>query len=286
MYEDKISIKASIKVVIMRVVKKSAALNFNFLNIKQEDLLSLKNELAFEYKYKDLRNIPTKASVTGIVHKNLLRELKEEQDEIERDFEELDDIEQKQEDNKEFVKPKFLKNTDEEKITPAQKGTLIHLCMKNLQVGKQYELKDVEELIEELRLKQIITQKEQDEIDPKIILNFTKTDIWKELSLAKEYHKEEPFYINVPAKQVLETEEKENILVQGIIDLYYITEDDKLVLLDYKTDFVRNTQEQILIDRHKDQMMLYKEALENGLQKKVDKIYIYSTTLVKAIEIK
>ena len=249
----------------------------NSKDVKQEDLLKLKDELAFEYKYKDLRYIPTKASVTGIVHKDVINKVQEEQNEIERDYEEP---------QIEFVKPKFLKNTDEEKITPAQRGTLIHLCMKNLEFNKKYELKDVENLIEELKLKQIITQKEQDEINPKIILDFTKTDIWKELSLAKEYHKEEPFYINVPANEVVDTVSKENILVQGIIDLYYITEDDRLILLDYKTDFVKQGQEQLLIDRHKSQMMLYKEALENSLNKKVDKIYIYSTSLGKIVEIK
>ena len=73
--------------------------------------------------------------------------------------------------------------------------------------------------------------------------------------------------------------------MQGIIDLYYIDKDDNLVLLDYKTDFVRPGDENKLINRHKSQLMLYKEALENALNKKVDKIYIYSTVLGKEIEV-
>ena len=47
-----------------------------------------------------------------------------------------------------------------------------------------------------------------------------------------------------------------------------------------------NGSEQVLIDRHKPQLMLYKEALEKGLHKNVDKVYIYSTSLEKEIEIK
>ena len=81
----------------------------------------------------------------------------------------------------------------------------------------------------------------------------------------------------------MEVSSKENILVQGIIDLYYIDKSDKLILLDYKTDFAKPGDEQILIERHKPQLMLYKEALESGLNKKVDKIYIYSTGLSKEI---
>jgi hypothetical protein len=41
--------------------------------------------------------------------------------------------------------------------------------------------------------------------------------------------------------------------------------------------------QEILIQRHKAQLMLYKEALENGLNRKVDRVYIYSTGLGKEI---
>ena len=84
----------------------------------------------------------------------------------------------------------------------------------------------------------------------------------------------------------METSLEENVLVQGIIDLYYINKDDELVLLDYKTDYVKQGDEQLLINRHKSQLKLYKDALENGLNKKVEKIYIYSTGLGKEILLK
>ena len=62
---------------------------------------------------------------------------------------------------------------------------------------------------------------------------------------------------------------------------------DELVLLDYKTDFVEQKEPvqmgQELINRHKPQLMLYKEALENGLNRKVDRVWIYSTGLGKEI---
>ena len=35
----------------------------------------------------------------------------------------------------------------------------------------------------------------------------------------------------------------DKILVQGIIDLYYINKNDELILLDYKTDFANNENE-------------------------------------------
>lgn len=44
--------------------------------------------------------------------------------------------------------------------------------------------------------------------------------------------------------------------------------------------------EEMLINRHKPQLMLYKEALENGLNRKVDRVLIYSTGLGKEILVK
>ena len=148
--------------------------------------------------------------------------------------------------------------------------------------GSDLEVKS-EELIDDLKIKEVITEKEAESINPYAILNFTKSNIYKELKEAKEYHKEEPFYINIPANEAMEVSSKENILVQGIIDLYYIDKNDKLILLDYKTDFAQPGDEKILIEKHKPQLMLYKEALENGLNRKVDKVYIYSTGLEKEI---
>ena len=251
----------------------------NSKNVTDEEILELKNKLIFEYKFKGLSDIPTKESVTNIVHKNVGKEVnlinEEEPLEAKEDFEEENEIT--------FPKPKFLIGTEEEKISSAKRGTLIHLCMKNLQFGREYNLDDVKELINDLEARKIITDKEKESINPWVILKFTKSNIWKELKEAKEYHKEEPFYINIPANEVIESTLDENILVQGIIDLYYVTKDDELVLLDYKTDFINEGEEQILIDRHKPQLMLYKRALESGINKKVDKIYIYSTKLGKEI---
>ena len=146
-------------------------------------------------------------------------------------------------------------------------------------------MQEIKEIIKNLVEKQIITEKEASSVNSKQILEFTKSNVWNELKEAKEYHKEEPFYINVPANEIEDSDCTENILAQGIIDLYYITKDDELILLDYKTDWVHEGEEDILIKRHTPQLMLYKQALENALERKVDKIYIYSTTLGKTIEI-
>ena len=157
--------------------------------------------------------------------------------------------------------------------------------MQKLNFKEEYNLEKISELIQKLKNKEIITEKEAKAINMSKILNFTKSDIAKELKEAKEIYKEKPFYINVPAREIYEENCEENILVQGIIDLYYIDKDDNLKLLDYKTDYVEPGNEQELVKKYSKQLELYKEALEEALNKKVEKVYIYSVYLEKTIEI-
>ena len=76
------------------------------------------------------------------------------------------------------------------------------------------------------------------------------------------------------------------VLVQGIIDLYYINENNEIVLVDYKTDYVENGNENGLIEKYKKQLELYKIALEKSLNKKVVKTIIYSVYLNLEIPVK
>lgn len=258
--------------------------------VDERDVQNLREFLNFQYPFMESVEMPTKTSVTAIVHKNILDkeklilEKENTKDEVLNNADEILDNEFQAEEF-EFPLPKFLKGTEEEKITPAKKGTLIHLCMKNLDFSRYYTLEDIKELINGLCAKKIITEKEREAINPWDVFKFTKTKIFESLKNAKEVYKEEPFYINVEAKKVTDKKSDDMILAQGIIDLYFIDKDDNLVLLDYKTDFAREGDEQILVDRHREQLYLYRDAIESALDRKVDKVFIYSVALGKAISV-
>ena len=74
----------------------------------------------------------------------------------------------------------------------------------------------------------------------------------------------------------------EQILVQGIIDAFW-EEADGLVLVDYKTDHVKEGQE--LIDRYQRQMHYYSQALERAYGKKVKECCLCSFALGKAVAV-
>ena len=254
---------------------------YEFLNskdISKEEINKIKEILEFRYKYQLATTIPTKTSVTKIKQMQIENINKQE---MHNNINNNDDENRNGEIS--FPIPNFAKDSKEEKLTGAQKGTLIHLCMQRLDEKQEYDLDKIKDLINELRNKQIITEKEAESINPYKILEFTKSKIWKELKEAKEVFKEKPFYINIPAKEIYKEDIEEEVLVQGIIDLYYIDKNDNLVLLDYKTDYVEKGKEEELVNKYKKQLELYKDALESSLNRKVDKIYIYSVYLGKEI---
>ena len=232
----------------------------------KEELNKISNILNYEYPNILDTTIPTKTAVTT------LKQLEsKEKILVEKEIS--------------LPKPKFLKDGEEEKITSAMKGTLMHLCLQKLDVKVEYDIGKINDLIEELEAKKIITTKEKEAINQNKILEFTKSNIWKELKTAKEIEKEKPFYINVPAKEIYKENTEENILVQGIIDLYYIDKDNNINLVDYKTDYIENGNEIELINKYKEQLYLYKKALEQVYKKEVKNTYIYSVYLNKIIKI-
>ncbi len=231
-------------------------------NNKQDEkkLKQIKEEIEYKYKFIQSSITPTKTSVSEIKLNNQ---------------EKINSIE--------LTKPKFINNDEEKQVSPARKGSLVHMCMQYLNPKIDYLENNVKELINNLYEKNIITLKEMQAINPFKILQFTKSKIWQQMKTATKIYREKPFYIEVEANKINSNNNLDKVLVQGIIDLYYITKDDELVLVDYKTDYVQNDEE--LISKYKVQLDLYKVALEQALQRKVDKIYIYSVYLNKEIDI-
>ena len=72
----------------------------------------------------------------------------------------------------------------------------------------------------------------------------------------------------------------EMVLIQGIIDVW-LEEEDRMVLIDYKTDHVSDGE--ILVKRYKVQLDYYQRALEQMTGKRVKERIIYSLALQKEI---
>lgn len=255
--------------VVQETVKKNQIEQIKEKVKNREVNVNLEKKLEWEYAYLRATTLPTKTSVTKI--KELKNQKKIEKEKL-----------KKKQLIVERSSPKFLQ--EEEKITSAQKGSFIHLCIQKMDEQLEYDSKKIKDMIQEMVVKERITKKEADAISVEQLLQYTKSELFQQLKYAKKVCKEQPFYRLLPASQIYEEENKEEILVQGIIDLYYINNEDQLILVDFKTDYAK--QEQELVQKYKEQLVMYKEAIEISFNRKVDKMYIYSIYLQKQIEIK
>ena len=214
-------------------------------------------KLTWEYPHAGACKIPSKSSVT---------KLKQEEIKIPEAI---------------LSMPKFL-SKEVKTLSGAQKGTIMHKALQTLDLKRIYEKEDISEHIQKLVAKNILTMEEAESIKQEKLLLFTKSALAEQIRKAKEIQKEKPFYLELQAKRFLDYNEDDCILIQGIIDLYFRDENGKLVLVDYKTDYVENEEE--LVKKYNTQLEIYKEAIEKATGEKVEKCYIYSLYLNKAIE--
>ena len=109
------------------------------------------------------------------------------------------------------------------------------------------------------------------------IATFLSTELGQRMGQAFRNGKlmrEKPFMMGISANELdAKFPEEEMVLIQGIIDAWFI-EGDEIVLMDYKTDRVKEADE--LIRRYQLQLDLYKRALEASTKMKVKEVYIYS----------
>lgn len=177
--------------------------------------------------------------------------------------------------------PKFSEEIG--KFTAAQRGTITHSFMEICDFKNASN--DLEGELDRIVNTGRLSQRKADSIDREAVKNFFKSEIYSRIVKSKSVMRERAFLVRLSdiatSVDVHEYKGTDGML-QGIADLLF-EEEDGFVLVDYKTDRVKEENE--LIDNYTDQLLLYKAAFDLILDKPVKSAYIYSFTLRKAIEI-
>lgn len=249
----------------------------------------------FDFKYAYASDITKKSkySVSELKHDSMVEKYDSTEREAERPKFLLEE--------KETYVPDFARDDDEagsasnESKEPknaagvnqgALRGTAVHRVMECLDFKSLCDIdtKDhvavsafVKKSMDEMLKKGLITDDMYRLTRPKLIEQFISSDVAARMAQADkrgDLFKEKPFVMDY-----------EGVLVQGIIDVFWL-ENDKIVLLDYKTDRVNAAKE--LIDRYSTQLKLYADALErifstDGQSIQADERLIYSFHLQQTI---
>ena len=187
--------------------------------------------------------------------------------------------------------PGFMQD-QKEGLTGASRGTAYHKLMELLDFTRQYTEAALKNAVHDFEKKKKMTSEMAACIRISDILLFLESSSGKRMSAAAgkgKLWREQPFVLGVDADQVYPgfsgepgSQEKEVILVQGIIDAYF-EEEDGIVVLDYKTDKVKSAEQ--LKERYHAQLEYYAQALEGLLEKPVKEKIIYSFTLREEIRL-
>lgn len=183
-------------------------------------------------------------------------------------------------------KPLFIQNEEErEKISGAERGTIVHLVMEVLDLKNVSNVNDIKSQIRGFVSKGIITEKQASIVNPYKIYKFFESNIGKRMLNAELINREKSIYAQVNMKDIYIYEklinnddkklyDEESVMLRGIVDAYF-EEDNQIVLVDYKTDFVNEENINQIIEKYKKQLDLYADIIETLTGKSVKEKCIY-----------
>lgn len=276
---------------------------------------AVQERLSWTYPYETVSHIPAKTSVSEM--KKLLAlqdspslDLIEEQAVMRRVREGMPAAETS------FTfhlrRPKFMEAV---KLSPAERGTVYHTIMQHLplqlggdqiqasvegdsigQLGQESSPVSIAEQTVALLIKrEIITSQQAEAVHAEEIGRFLESPVGQRLRSADQIWREMPFSYALPASeayqglalldQAAEYDERtaeiqplegESVLIQGVIDCLFRI-DNRLVLLDYKTDRILEHRGglQALTEMYRFQLELYAKALADIMGEPVQEKWLY-----------
>ncbi len=253
----------------------------NFTATKDPELKQqLLEILHFQYPYQQQAKLPIKTTVSEL--KKLGQQVDEEMSAILREVQE----EMTALIMSEPTLPAFLKK--EVEMKGSDRGTIIHKIMECMNFTSTNSKKDVIKIMDQLVEKGVLEKENISQISLTPLVTFLNSSLADRIRRAEQegkVYKEQQFVLGIPASEVNEDYQSEDVvLIQGIIDLYF-EEDDHIVLVDYKTDRIANGEEQILLKRYQKQLDYYAMAINRLRSKEVKEKIIYSFALQKEIRL-
>lgn len=192
-------------------------------------------------------------------------------------------------------KPLFMQE-DVNSRSAAERGTATHAFLQFC----DFELasKDLRQELARLVAERFIPRGFAEMVDLRQLDKFFKSSFYSSLTRAKKVWREQRFNLLLPATDFTSDPELakglvgRDILVQGVIDLFFVDANQNVVLCDYKTDYLTPAElsdekaaQKKLSERHGQQLKYYSAAIEKLLGKAPDRVCIYSLPFGKAIDV-
>ena len=180
-------------------------------------------------------------------------------------------------------RPRFAE--EEFGLTPAQKGTALHLVMQYIDFERTDTVEQVAEEIARLTARQFITREQGEAVDPARIHAFFASPLGRELMASASLRREFKFSILVSASDYYAAAgEGEQVLLQGVVDCCFETLEG-ITVVDFKTDRVTPETVRDRAEEYRPQLAAYSRALEAVTGKKVVRRCLWFFATGTAVEV-
>ena len=160
---------------------------------------------------------------------------------------------------------------------------MYHRLLEKLDFSRVTDRKSFATFLDACEEKGIIHGRERKLVRSGDFLTLLSSDLGRRLKASFEKNRlwrEQEFILNLPANAIDGEASEEMVLVQGVIDAY-LEEEDGILLIDYKTDRLKEEQEFTL--RYEKQLHYYGMAIEGFIDKPVKEKIIWSFALGRAV---
>ena len=221
---------------------------------------TLRRQLAFIYPHSAAERLPSKVTATELKGRAAADE-------------DAQDLSPKP--HRPFRLPDFARG--DKPLTGAEKGTATHLVLQYMDFAKAGSLDGIRSEIERLREARFLSAREADAVDADAIRRLFASPLGERMLSAPKLRREFKFSLLCDAGDFFPEAKDagEQVLLQGVVDCFW-EEDGQLVILDYKTDRVRNRREvEERARAYAGQLRAYAGALTRICQKPVRECLLY-----------
>ena len=180
-------------------------------------------------------------------------------------------------------RPRFAE--EEFGLTPAQKGTALHLVMQYIDFERANSAAQVGREIDRLVREEFITPEQGKAVDPRKIAAFFASPLGREVRSAPTLRREFKVSILAPAKDYWsQAGEEEQVLLQGVVDCCFETLEG-ITVVDFKTDRVGEENVLRRAEEYRPQLMAYSKALEEITGRPVVRRVLWFFSCGRAVEV-
>ena len=232
----------------------------------------LEEQLCWRYAYAGAVDVPSKLTATQLKGRERDREVAQDGVELRPAPPEV-----------RLRRPVF---EGQRPLTPAQRGTALHMVMQYLDFARTGSEEEIAAEIARLVEGRYLTAQQGQAVDPKQVLAFFRSELGQRLLAAGQREREHKFSLLAPAADYYpEAGEGEQVLLQGVVDCWFREGDGTVTVVDFKTDRVSEDTAAARAEHYRPQLEAYTRALAEGAGLPVKRRALWFFALGRAVEV-